>query len=83
MLTEDVKYRAEVLENGQIQVCRVTYILKDGVRMAQQLHRHVLGPGDSLEGQDSKVQAIANAVWTSEVITEYEEEQRKLKLDKK
>jgi hypothetical protein len=35
-------------------------------------HRHVLAPGDSIVNEDPKVQAIANAVWTEEVIAAYQ-----------
>jgi hypothetical protein len=31
-----------------------------------------LAPGDDVTNQDPKVQAIANAVWTEEVIAEYQ-----------
>ena len=38
-------------------------------------------PGDDITNQDAKVQAIANAIWTPEVISEYKAllEQSKIK----
>ncbi len=61
----------EVTELGHIQVRQATKVMEDGKEIGKTYHRHVLSPGDSLEGQDAKVIAIAKAVWTSEVITTY------------
>ena len=65
--------RIEILELGQIQVREATRIIEDGKVISQTFHRHVLSPSDSLEGQDAKVVAIANAIWTPKVITRYQE----------
>jgi len=61
----------EVLEMGHIQVRQATKIMEDGKEISKTYHRHVLNPSDSLEGQDEKVQRIAKAVWTPEVIAAY------------
>ena len=61
----------EVLEFGHIQVRQATKIIEDGKEISKTYHRHVLSPGDSLEGQNEKVQAIAKAVWTDEVVKAY------------
>ena len=37
MITEEIGYKMEVLEDGQIQVCTVTHILRDGVEIAKTL----------------------------------------------
>jgi hypothetical protein len=63
--------KIEVLENGTIQVRTANQILKDGTEIASTFHRHVLSPGSDLTDQDPKVVAIANAVWTQEVIESY------------
>lgn len=60
-----------VLEFGQIQIRRVDRVVEDGVELSRQYHRHVLCPGDSLVGEDVRVIAIANAVWTPDVISKY------------
>ena len=62
----------ELIENNQIQVRTATIILKDDVELTRTFHRHVLSPGDSVINEDSKVQAIANAIWTEEVIATYQ-----------
>ena len=62
----------ELVQSNHIQVRTATIIEKDGKEIARTFHRHVLPPGDDVSGQDAKVQAIANAVWTPEVITAYQ-----------
>lgn len=68
---EKVGYTMEVLEDGQIQVRKVTRVLKDGVEIAKQYHRHVLAPGDDTTTQADRVKAVAATVWTKEVVDEY------------
>jgi hypothetical protein len=62
----------ELLESNHIQVRTANIIERDGVEITRTFHRHVLAPGDNVTNQDPKVQAIANAVWTAEVIAEYQ-----------
>ena len=68
----EVVDKIETLENGTIQIRTVTRIDEDGTVLSSSFHRHVLSPGQDLTGQDPKVVAIANAVWTPEVISAYE-----------
>jgi hypothetical protein len=65
MLTESSAIdRIEVLAEARlIQIRRVNRVLRDGVEIAKTYHRHVLGPTDSLEGQDPQVVAVAQAFW--------------------
>ena len=62
----------ELVQTNHIQVRTANIIEKDGVEIARTFHRHVLSPGDDVTNEDPKVQAIANAVWTTEVIAEYQ-----------
>ena len=62
----------ELVETNHIQVRTANIIEKDGQVVAKSFHRHTLAPGDDVSGQDPKVQAIANAVWTEEVIAAYQ-----------
>ena len=62
----------EVVENGTIQVRTANIIERDGVEVTRTFHRHVLSPGADVTNEDPKVQAIANAVWTEEVIAAYQ-----------
>lgn len=63
----------EVVENGVIQIRTVNKIMEDGIEISKAYHRHILAPGSSLEGENEKVTTIANAVWTTEVVTAYQE----------
>ena len=61
----------ELIENNSIQVRTATIIQKDGNEISRIFHRHVIVPGSDISNEDAKVQAIANAIWTEEVIQEY------------
>ena len=62
----------EVIENGCIQVRTKTAIKEDGVEISSKFHRHVVAPGADYSQEDAKVQAIASAVHTPEVVAAYE-----------
>ena len=79
---ETIVDKIEVLELGQVQVRTATKVLEDGVVLSSSFHRHVVEPstktgdtwGDTdISGEDARVQAIANATWTSSVKTAYQE----------
>jgi hypothetical protein len=63
--------KIEVIENNSIQVRTATIIEKDGTELTRTFHRHVVAPGADLTNEDPKVQAIANAIWTEEIIAAY------------
>jgi len=67
--------KIEVIENSSIQVRTATIIEKDGTELTRTFHRHVLAPGDDTSAEDPKVQAIANAIWTEEIIAAYQASQ--------
>ena len=78
---ETVADKIETLENGNVQVRAATVIKEDGTELSRTFHRHVLSPsiktgdtwGDTdISGEDTRVQAICNAVWTSAVKTAYQ-----------
>jgi hypothetical protein len=71
MLSEEtVIDQITITEVGQILVRRATYLLRDGVRVPIPLYARVsYEPGmELLDGEDSRVRAIAQIVWTPEVI---------------
>ena len=81
-LTKEFEYDCEVRgEHKNVQVRKCT-IIKDGSdEISRTYHRHVLHcrtkSGDTwgdtdISGEDSTVQAVCNAVWTSAVKTAYE-----------
>ncbi len=63
--------KIEVLENNSIQVRTATIIEKDGVEISRTFHRHVVHPSNDISQEDLKVQAVANAIWTEEIINNY------------
>ena len=74
--------KIEVLEKGHVQVRTATRVLEDGVQLSSSFHRHVIDPSTKtdgswadtdISGEDARVQAIANATWTSAVKTAYQE----------
>ncbi len=79
---ETVVDKIEVLEMGQVQVRTATRVKEDGAVLSSSFHRHVVVPsvktgdtwGDTdISGEDARVQAVANATWTSAVKTAYQE----------
>jgi len=62
----------QLVENNSIQVRTATVIERDGTEISRTFHRHVVSPGDNVTNEDPKVQAIANAIWTEEVIAAYQ-----------
>jgi hypothetical protein len=61
----------EVVENGSIQVRTKTAIKEDGKEISRSFQRHVVAPGADVSGEDAKVQDIASAVHTPEVVAAY------------
>ena len=76
--------KIETIQNGNVQVRTATVIKEDDTELTRTFHRHVLNPstktgdtwGDTdISGEEARVQAICNAVWTSAVKTAYQEKQ--------
>lgn len=74
LIEQSVIDQIEVTRNGSIGVRRADLILKDDIEIGKNYHRHVLAPGADLANEDPKVVAIAQAVWTPEVIDAYEKQ---------
>ena len=71
-LTESTKIdQIEVVNDWNIQVRQATIIKKNGEQIAKTYHRWVLTPDMDISDQESKVQAIADAAWTPEVVDAY------------
>jgi hypothetical protein len=62
----------ELVQSNHIQVRTANIIERDGTEITRTFHRHTLSPGADITNEDPKVQAIANAVWTEEVIAAYQ-----------
>ena len=72
--------KIEVIENGIIQVRQITRIIEDGVELSNSFHRWSLTPNQDVSDQENRVKAIANAIWTPEVIAAYQAQQEANKL---
>ena len=57
--------------NSVISVRTDTVIQDDGVEISRSFHRHCLVPTDDVSGEDARVQAVANSLWTDEVKAAY------------
>jgi len=68
---QTVTGQIEVGENGSLGIRSDTIVLDNGVEISRNFHRKVLAVGDDVSGEDAKVQAVANAVWTDEVVAAY------------
>jgi len=64
-----------VTENGIILYREATKIIEDGVELTKTYHRSSLTPGQDLTDQPANVVAIANTVWTDEVVAAYQAQQ--------
>jgi hypothetical protein len=64
-----------VAENGVISVRTDNVISKtEGdttVEISRSFHRHVIVPTDDISGENARVQAVANSLWTDEVKAAY------------
>ena len=63
VLTKTTEVDLIEIVGTNIQVRTSTIIKEDDIEISRSYHRHVLSPGDSLNDQDPKVVAIANAIW--------------------
>ena len=71
-LSESFEYKLEIIPPySVIQVRRADIISRDGVEIARSYHRHVVSPGDDVSTEPAEVQAVAGALWTSEVVDSY------------
>ena len=64
-----------VTEHGIVLYREATRIIEDGKELTKTYHRSSLTPGQDLTGQPANVVAIANTVWTAEVIAAYQAQQ--------
>lgn len=70
---ETVVDKIEVLEDGFMQVRRARYFLEDGVRSgAPEFKRVAYHPGADVSQETARVRAIAQVVWTPQVIAAWE-----------
>tara|TARA_R110000751_G_scaffold2348_1_gene12430 strand:+ start:664 stop:912 length:249 start_codon:yes stop_codon:yes gene_type:complete len=64
--------RIEILAAGQLQVRTATVVAEDGVELSRGFQRHVLAPGDDTTGEAQRVQDVAAATWTADVVADWQ-----------
>ena len=78
---EIVVDKIEILEMGEVQVRTATRVKEDGTVLSSSFSRHVVVPSvktggswadTDISGEDARVQAVANAIWTNSVKTAYQ-----------
>ena len=57
--------------NSVISIRTDTVIQDDGNEISRSFHRHTIVPTDDISGEDARVQAVANSLWTDEVKAAY------------
>lgn len=71
--TERQEHKIEIIPPYFILQCRRADIVeKDGVEIGRTYHRHACCPGDNIDDECAEIQAVANALWTEEVIAVYQ-----------
>jgi hypothetical protein len=64
VLTDDYEVRTEW---KHIQVRTKTSIMEDGIEISYKYHRKVLTPDMDVSGESAEIQALAGALWSSEI----------------
>ena len=71
--TERTEHKIEIIPPYSILQCRRADIVeKDGVEVGRTYHRHVKTPGSDMTGECAEMQAVATALWTTEVVEAYQ-----------
>jgi len=69
----EITDRLEILADATIQVRYKTQITEDGKEISFTYSREVLAPGDDVTGKPDPIPAIAELLWTPEVVQRYKE----------
>ena len=71
--SERHEHKLEIIPPYNVIQCRRADIIeKDGVEVGRTYHRHVRFPGDDVSEDCAELQAVAAALWTSEVVDAYQ-----------
>jgi hypothetical protein len=67
------EHKIEIIPPFNILQCRRADIVeKGGQEVGRTYHRHVCVPGDDMSEECAEMQAVAAALWTPEVIANYQ-----------
>ena len=71
--TERQEYKLEIIPPHYVIQCRRSDIVeKDGEEVGRQYHRMFHNPGDDMSNACSEAQAVATALWTQQVIDDFQ-----------
>jgi hypothetical protein len=73
VLTDDYEVRGE---HKHINVRTKTSIMEDGVELSYKYHRKVLTPDMDVSGESAEIQALAGALWSSEIKKAWADKQK-------
>ena len=65
-----------ILEDGQVQLREDTIFEEDGKEVFRSHHRRVLEPGANVAAEAPRLRAVCNAVWTPDVVRDFEDRRR-------
>lgn len=73
-LSEEIETRVDVLPDGKLQTLTWTVVKRDGVEIARsEPEAKVFMPGDEVPEEMTRVRAITEAIWTTEVLEAHAE----------
>ena len=58
---------------NHVQVREAIQVLEDGELLSQSYHRYVVSPTDDYSSRDAKVQAVCDAVFTTDIVQAYQD----------
>ena len=71
--SDRIEHKLEVLPPYSVIQCReTTVILRDGEEVSRTHNRFVRNPGDDVSGDCAELQAVAGALWTDEVVANWQ-----------
>jgi hypothetical protein len=70
---ERQEHQLEIIPPYNVIQCRRADIIeKDGKEVGKTYHRHCRVPGDDVSSDCAELQAVAAALWTTEVVAAYQ-----------
>lgn len=72
MLEKKVTYDHSITEDGVIQVRKITRIMENDKELGKSYFRKCIAPGDNYEDEDHRTKKIAKAIFTEELVLEYQ-----------
>ena len=76
MITKRTVAIPTILEDGQVQLREDTVFEEDGQEVFRSHHRRVLEPGTNVATEAPRLRAICSAVWTPDVVRDFEDRRR-------